>query len=683
MSIRWKLILGSLSFLAIIVAVYVATSMVTRSQKADGRVINLAGRQRALSQAMGADLLSYARNPTPESWKNLANTTALFEATQNALLDGGEAPSTMQTTGPTVTLPAATDSLVREQLGSAALSFTNFQGVASQVKQEALDAREAGDGVVRQVPQVIHRIEAVVARIQRITEDENLDADARIEWGALLSYASRQAMLTQQLGTLALSYLRRPTPELKEEIDGVIDVFESTQEALMHGGRVIRDIHDTAETEMIASAPDARVQSLLVGVSEQWLQFTAALRTLKSAAVDNRQHMLEARAITPGIFSAMNEVVLRSQQLSELKVAAVEKAQIVGVILGLLLLIFSGLMGNRLGRNVAGAVQAAQTIADGDLTHRSNWKAGDETGRLQGSFNEMATRLSELVRQVQESGVNVSSSSTQIAASSRQQEAAISELAASATEIAATSTEIAATAEELLATMNDVNQVHHKAQDAAVGSQGGLDEMKMTMAAMVESTRVITDRLSAISEKTAKISTVVTTIMKIAQQTNLISLNAAIEAENAGELGLGFAVVAKEVRRLADQTAKASAGIEQMVKEMQSAVSTAVMSMDGFSDDIRQGANSVNLAATSLEELIEVTRALGPRFDSVREGMTAQAEGANQIAEGVRQIVESSEQAAESVRQTNNAIGTLTESAGELRAGVSRFKIAENGAAPR
>ena len=677
MSIRWKLILGSLSFLAIIVAVYVATSLVTRSQKADGRVINLAGRQRALSQAMGGNLLGYARNPGPEAWQKLENTMKLFEATQNALLDGGEAPATMVFGGETVTLPAATDPMVRDQLSAAELSFTNFRSIAEQVRQEALDAREAGDRVVRQVPQLVHRIEGVISRIQRVTADENLSADARIEWSALLSYTSRQAMLATQIGTLALEYLRRPTEERKDALDEVVDLFESTQDALIIGGRVVRDVDDMADTEMIASAPDPRVQTLLGNVSDQWTRFSAALRTLKSAAVDNATHVQEARAITPGIFDAMNEVVLRSQVLSEQKVATVEKTQIIGLLLGVLLLVFSGLMGNRLGRNVAGAVVAARTIADGDLTHRSNFRASDETGRLQGSFNEMAAHLSELVRKVQISGVSVASSSNQIAASSRQQEAAISELAASATEIAATSTEIAATAEELLATMNDVNQVHATAQEAAVSSQTGLDEMKRTVGSMVDSTKTITERLTAISEKTARISTVVTTIMKIAQQTNLISLNAAIEAENAGELGLGFAVVAKEVRRLADQTAKASAGIEQMVKEMQSAVSTAVMGMDGFSDDIRQGATSVNTAAASLEELIEVTRVLGPRFDTVREGMTAQAEGASQIAEGVRQIVESSEEAAESVRQTNRAIESLTGSAEELRDGVSRFKVSE------
>jgi methyl-accepting chemotaxis protein WspA len=195
---------------------------------------------------------------------------------------------------------------------------------------------------------------------------------------------------------------------------------------------------------------------------------------------------------------------------------------------------------------------------------------------------------------------------------------------------------------------------------------------------MVEGTEALQARLAAISEKTAKISTIVTTIMKIAQQTNLISLNAAIEAENAGELGLGFAVVAKEVRRLADQTAKASKGIEQMVKEMQSTVGTAVMGMDGFAEDIRSGSTAVQQAAGRMGGIIERVEHLVPQFDDVRQGMSAQAHGASQIADGVRQIVDASQETSQSVRQTNDAITQLTRAAQELQAGISRFRL--NGA---
>jgi len=218
MSIRWKLILGAVSFLAILLAVYVATAMVTRSQKGDGRVINLAGRQRAVAAEMTGELMAYSRRPLDERWATFENTSLVFELTQTALLDGGDAPSTMKADGPTTRLEEATDTQVRDQLGSVTISLMNFQTVAAKIKNEAVAARESGDGVLRQVPQLINRMDAVVTRIQRVSEDESLSADERAEWGALLAYAARQRLLIQKLGTLALSYLRNPDEQRMEAL---------------------------------------------------------------------------------------------------------------------------------------------------------------------------------------------------------------------------------------------------------------------------------------------------------------------------------------------------------------------------------------------------------------------------------------------------------------------------------
>src|ERR1700681_3630636 len=109
----------------------------------------------------------------------------------------------------------------------------------------------------------------------------------------------------------------------------------------------------------------------------------------------------------------------------------------------------------------------------------------------------------------------------------------------------------------------------------------------------VEASASINERLAVLSDKAGNIGTVVTTITRVADQTNLLSLNAAIEAEKAGEYGRGFAVVATEIRRLADQTAVATYDIEQMVKEMQQAVSAGVMGMDKFSEEVRRGVADV------------------------------------------------------------------------------------------
>src|SRR5579863_4568239 len=116
--------------------------------------------------------------------------------------------------------------------------------------------------------------------------------------------------------------------------------------------------------------------------------------------------------------------------------------------------------------------------------------------------------------------------------------------------------------------------------------------MENTMRQIMDASGSVSAKLAVLNEKTSNINSV-TTITKVADQTNLLSLNAAIEAEKAGEYGLGFAVVAMEIRRLADQTAVATYDIEKMVKEMHSAVAAGVMGMDKFSDEVRRGVAEV------------------------------------------------------------------------------------------
>ena len=128
--------------------------------------------------------------------------------------------------------------------------------------------------------------------------------------------------------------------------------------------------------------------------------------------------------------------------------------------------------------------------------------------------------------------------------------------------------------------------------------------MDRTMRQLAESTGSIGAKLSVISERAANINLVVTTITKVADQTNLLSINAAIEAEKAGEYGLGFLVVAREIRRLADQTAVATLDIERMVKEMQYSVSAGVMEMDKFSEQVRQVVSEVQHIGGQLGQII-------------------------------------------------------------------------------
>jgi methyl-accepting chemotaxis protein WspA len=319
--------------------------------------------------------------------------------------------------------------------------------------------------------------------------------------------------------------------------------------------------------------------------------------------------------------------------------------------------------------------EIVELLCRGDFTRRVKLERNDELGALAEGFNRMTDELTMLVGQVKQSGLQVNTSVTEIAATAKEQQATASEIAATTTEISATSREISATSKELVKTMSDVSTVAEQSAALAGNGQIGLTHMEETMRQVMDAAGSVNAKLATLNEKAGDISQVVTTITKVADQTNLLSLNAAIEAEKAGEYGRGFAVVATEIRRLADQTAVATYDIDQMVKAIQSAVSAGVMSMDRFSEDVRRGMHAVQEVSGLLAQVIQQVQALAPRFEAVTEAMETQATGAEQITEALAQLSDAARQTVESLRQSNLAIDELNQVSVGLRNGVSRFTL--------
>jgi methyl-accepting chemotaxis protein len=318
-------------------------------------------------------------------------------------------------------------------------------------------------------------------------------------------------------------------------------------------------------------------------------------------------------------------------------------------------------------------VSAAERIAAGDLAVAVEPRSDRDA--LGHALANMVDSLSGLVTEVQKSGIQVNTSVNEIAASARQQHATATEIAATTSQIGATSKEITATSRVLVKTMHEVTAVADQSATLAGNGHAGLTRMESTMRLVMEAASSINAKLAVLNEKAGNINQVVTTITRVADQTNLLSLNAAIEAEKAGEYGRGFAVVATEIRRLADQTAVATCDIEQMVKDIQSAVTAGVMGMDKFSEEVRRGMHEVEQVGDQLSQIIQNVQALAPRVESVSEGMQAQATGAEQITEALAQLSDAAQQTVESLRQSNQVIDGLNLAASGMRGGVSRFKL--------
>jgi methyl-accepting chemotaxis protein len=366
----------------------------------------------------------------------------------------------------------------------------------------------------------------------------------------------------------------------------------------------------------------------------------------------------------------MSTALLDQLLFREILFAAIAAA-ILLVLGGMLLMAFT----RRLLQPVHEAALTAERVASGDLSATLSAEGSDEISKLINALGQMVNYLNSLIGQVQRSTIDLVSTANSLSAMTKTQSEEVSNLGSTTTEIAAATKEISATSEELLSTMSGITEVADHTTELANSGQSSLGDMEGAMRTLADATHSISSRLGLINEKANTISSVTTTITKIADQTNLLSLNASIEAEKAGEYGLGFAVLAREIRRLADQTAVATLDIEQMVKEMQDSVTGGVMEMDKFSEQVSRSVSDTHDISLRFAEIIQQIQALLPQFDAVHEGMRSQSAGAKQIRDSMVSLTDSVRVSAQALDETTHATQRLEGAIDELRNEISAFRL--------
>jgi methyl-accepting chemotaxis protein len=387
-------------------------------------------------------------------------------------------------------------------------------------------------------------------------------------------------------------------------------------------------------------------------------------------------------ATAEGLNSGLRVVVLRpeSEALAAVGSTVVRgfAAALVGLaMLGALLVMLAMSVRRRIDR----AVHAAERIAQGDLTVRIDADGHrDESGALLATLATMADRLHALVARVQMAGRTLDASVVELAKSTVTQKHAATPLGQTTAEVAAAAREIGATGSELARTMESVQLNAAATADLAKRGRDQLRAVDGSMRELDAATTSVAGKLATINERAVAITTVVTTISKVADQTNLLSVNAAIEAEKAGEQGRGFLVVAREIRRLADQTAESTLDIARMVEEMQTAVSAGVMEMDRFADKVRRGVDDVNETSRQMGAIIGQVAENTERFRAVSEGMASQSAGAVQISEAASHLQQSARSAIDGLARLSATARSIEGATSALQAEVAAFRLVERAA---
>ncbi|NCF70302.1 MAG: HAMP domain-containing protein [Chlamydiales bacterium] len=312
---------------------------------------------------------------------------------------------------------------------------------------------------------------------------------------------------------------------------------------------------------------------------------------------------------------------------------------------------------------------------DADLTKRIPIVSKDEVGKLAENFNLVLDKLNKLVKGIQSSGSDLSFSAEKMAISSQSLNKTVKGFGDFTFEVVHTTKQISTTSGELLETMNDVAKVATNTAQLALSGQASLSEMKENMSKMEESSNSIAVKLGVISDKAASITHVLFAIFKVAERINLLSFNASIEAEKAGEYGKGFSVVAREIRRLADQTRSATTDIGKIVEDMKGAVNEGVKEVGNFSEEVTDYIEHLRMTTKQLVQIISEVQNLRPQFERVYQGMQNQAEGAVQIENSIVELSDGAKVAAKAVTETEQNIFKVKQSASDLQEEVERYKV--------
>jgi methyl-accepting chemotaxis protein WspA len=318
---------------------------------------------------------------------------------------------------------------------------------------------------------------------------------------------------------------------------------------------------------------------------------------------------------------------------------------------------------------------SAERVAGGDLTVRFEPMGSDEVGQMVDAVRSMTVGLASLVARVKESSSGLLVTATQIAETSGHQGAAVTAFGSATSSAAAAAREISETGRRLRATVDHIATMTRGASSEAQQGRAALSDMAGTMSALSDSTRSVSTKLVTIRDRAADINGIVTTITDVSEATSLLSVNAAIEAEKAGEYGRGFLVLAREIRRLADQTAISTLDIERLIRTMQSAVDAGVTEMDSFSAEMTRGQQRVDEVARTLAGIIERVSAVLDQFELLGDGVVLQSAGAETISASISSLDTSAKRTATSVRDLNQAAAEMREAVDLLRGEIAAYRV--------
>jgi len=440
-----------------------------------------------------------------------------------------------------------------------------------------------------------------------------------------------------------------------------------------------------AKNAALPLAPDIRQAIDEVGpVLEAYIQ--SATRIVEQALVDP----LAARALMADFSRSFAELEVRNEAISEQIEASVAQTRAqteavvqqaswwqwgsLGVACLLILAITRQLLRSVL-QPLAKIIQAARAMAQGNLRAPISVDSRDEAGQLQQSLADMQASLRQMIETIRTESEELRRASQHLSQTS-------SEVARGASEQAEGATSMAAAMEQMIGNIAQIAEHTRSARDIAEQSEqlttsggqvivGVVDGMNHIADAVNQSSQTVT----VLGQSSEEIDSIIQVIRGIAEQTNLLALNAAIEAARAGEAGRGFAVVADEVRGLAARTAQSTEEITAMIQRIRESTAQAVKSMDAGVNRVSEGVGMARQANASITEIRQGVQRSAQMVDEIAHTITEQSKASNEVAERVEMISEVAQRNNRAMQELAQMLVQMDNSAQAMQASVRRFEL--------